>query len=149
MIKKNYKYMFLTIYLFLTTLSFSDENINYILKNKDKPFTGMTSFFRDRSFYKDGKPTGKWLSFYENGDLKSIENWENGLLNGKYIIYKKNRVKIIEQSFFNGKEHGKYVIYHENKKIHILGEFNNGKPCGEWEFYNEEGILYGRNNFKK
>lgn len=149
MIKIIRKYLFSIFFIFITIISFANEDINYTFKTNDKVFTGMVSFDRDRSFYKDGKATGKWISFYENGDLKSIENWENGLLNGKYILYKKNRIKIIEQYYLNGKDHGKYIIYHDNQKPYIVGEFNNGKPSGKWKFYNENGTLYGTNDFTK
>ena len=59
----------------------------YYLKDSEVPFTGKVSEGRDRLYYLNGKQDGKWISFYKNGNIKSIVTWKNGKLNGKYIIY--------------------------------------------------------------
>lgn len=52
----------------------------------------FTQLFTDGSArtlgkYKDGKKTGQWLVFNENGDTLSFNTYENGLLNGESIFY--------------------------------------------------------------
>ena len=67
----------------------------YYLKDSDTPFTGKVSEGKDRLYYLNGKQDGKWISFYKNGNIKSIINWKDGKLNGKYIIYENNGMKVL------------------------------------------------------
>ena len=101
------KKIFLLIILFnIFSISYSSKSVYetqliekrgiVYYKNETTPFTGRVIFKKDRSYYLNGKPHGKWLIFYNNGNLKSIENWKNGKLYGKYILYQDNGLKIFE-----------------------------------------------------
>ena len=118
-----------------------------IYKIDGVPYTGMVSEARDRSFYENGVATGKWLTFYQDGNIKSIENWKAGKLNGKYILYGKNRKKTIEEYYTDGIDNGIYLIFHDNGVPYIVGSFKNGKPSGKWLYYDSHGKLYGNNDF--
>jgi antitoxin component YwqK of YwqJK toxin-antitoxin module len=124
-----------------------NKNGKIFIKNSKKPFTGMVSFQKDREFYKNGVPEGKWLSFYKNGKIKSIENWKNGELNGKYILYNDAGFKTFQTYYFRGKDHGLFRLYHENGKPHIIGKFNEGKAIGIWNYYNQNGKLVGKRDY--
>jgi hypothetical protein len=58
----------------------------YYLKDSDVPFTGKVSEGRDRLYYLNGKQDGKWISFYKNGNIKSIINWKDGKLKDTVIV---------------------------------------------------------------
>ena len=91
----------------------------YYLKDSEVPFTGKVSEGKDRLYYLNGKQDGKWISFYKNGNIKSIVNWKDGKLNGKYIIY----------------------VYNSNGTYRTKGAYSMGKPIGEWEYYDKDGKL--------
>ena len=148
-----------TISIFLlavlcSTVSYAAKTINdsegedidgiMYLKSTHTPFTGKVVCHKDRSYYKDGKPHGKWLSFYPNGNLKSIENWKNGQLVGKFVLYQLNGSKVFETTYLNGKDNGNYYMYHDNGKVEVEGRFLNGVPKGTWKFYDERGKLTGK-----
>lgn len=120
----------------------------FMPKGSNFPFTGMAMNGRDREFYKDGKPDGKWLSFYEDGTLKTIENWEGGILNGKHILYSNEEIKLSESFYQNGEESGKYLLFHDNGAPYIIGEFTDGEATGIWYYYNDAGKLTGTNDFR-
>lgn len=120
----------------------------FMPKGSNIPFTGMAVNGRDREFYKDGKPTGKWVSFYGNGNLKTIESWENGILNGKHILYNSGETKLSESFYENGNEEGRYLLFHDNGAPYIIGEFTKGEPSGIWYYYNDSGQLTGTNDFR-
>ena len=105
----------------------------------NQPFTGTVIDGKDREFYKEGKPHGKWLCFYENKKLKSIENWKKGNLHGKYILYSENGKKLLEAYYKNGKMNGKYKVYYENGNPRILGKLKDGIPVGKWKKYSIDG----------
>lgn len=113
-------------------------------KNESVPFSGRVIFNKDRNYYLNGKPNGKWLVFYKNGNLKSIENWKNGKLYGKYILYQENGLKIFETTYLNGKDNGEYYLYHKNGKLQVQGRFSNGVPKGTWKYYNSKGKMIGK-----
>lgn len=118
-----------------------EKNGKMYLKSDLTLFSGMVVDDRDRYFYTNGVPNGKWLTFYQNGNLKSIENWRDGKLNGKYIIYLKNGTKSLETFFTEGKDDGNYYIYNENGTIKIEGCFIKGKPAGHWKYFDRNGKL--------
>ena len=132
--------------LFLSAVSFSKTktvsknqlvfvNDSMICKIDNTPFTGKVIDGKNREYFKKGKAQGKWLTFYKNGKLKSIENWSEGHLNGKHIIYRENGTKYIEINYTDGRENGEYKIFYENGKPRIFGNFKKGKPVGEWKMY--------------
>ena len=116
----------------------------YYLKSTNEIFSGKVTEGRDRFYYLDGKPEGKWLEFYKSGNLKSIINWKNGKLTGKYIVYDKNGKKSTEAIYKDGKENGKYFLYYSNGNIRTKGEYENGKPIGVWEYFDKDGKLTGK-----
>ncbi|MGL5545144.1 MAG: toxin-antitoxin system YwqK family antitoxin [Cetobacterium sp.] len=124
-----------------------NKNGKVFVKDKSTPYTGMVTFQKDREFYKNGVPEGKWLSFYANGKIKSIENWKNGELNGKYVLYNQYGYKTFQTNYLKGKDHGLFKLYHENGKLHIVGNFNNGQAIGVWNYYNQNGKLVGKREY--
>lgn len=133
-------------FILINIISFSSQKTVYknqlkivndlVVKKSDNTlFTGMVVDGKNREYFKKGKAQGKWLTFYENGKLKSIENWKDGNLDGKHIIYRKNGIKYIESNYKDGKENGEYKIFYEDGGLRIFGEFKKGKPVGKWKVY--------------
>lgn len=118
-------------------------------KNENKPFTGRVISKKDRNYYLNGKAHGKWLTFYSNGNLKSIENWKDGKLYGKYILYQENGTKIFETTYLNGKDNGDYFLYHKNGLLQVQGRFSNGVPKGVWKYFNNKGKLVGKATYSE
>ncbi len=146
--------------LFLGLSSLSFGRVQALSKNQVKdiqgitislignePFTGMVKAGKDREYYIKGKPDGKWISFYSNGKMKSIENWKDGTLDGKYILYNEKGKKILETYYKNGIDNGKYAVYYENGKPRILGQIKNGTPVGKWVMYTKDGKLSGMSKY--
>ena len=134
------------LFILIGAVSFSSQKTVYknqlkilndlvVYKGDNSIFTGKVVDGRNREYFKKGKAQGKWLTFYENGKLKSIENWSDGNLNGKHIIYRENGTKYVEINYKDGKENGEYKIFYENGKPRVYGKFKKGKPIGEWKVY--------------
>lgn len=68
---------------------------------------------------------GKYLKYYENGNLEMIGSYLDDTKNGKWTVYRKNGKKASE------------------------GEFNSGRQVGEWNYYDEDGFWYKKKNFDK
>lgn len=121
-----------------------NKNGKVYKKGSNTPYTGGVKYKKDREYYKNGIPTGKWVAFYGNGKLKSIENWKEGQLNGKYILYNNQGNKVFQTYYVNGKENGKFRLYYENGKPQIYGQFKNGKVIGIWYHYDKNGKLINK-----
>ena len=149
------KTLILSMFLTISLVSFSapktadvsrmkeKDGITYYF-NENTPFTGKVVDKKDRNYYVDGKPDGKWVTFFPNGALKSIENWKIGKLNGKYVIYQENGIKVMETSYVMGKDNGDYFLFHENGALRVRGYFKNGIPTGTWKYYHSDGKLKGK-----
>lgn len=155
-----HKYLFVFLIFFSLNLNlFSEQLTNtspsdiisspYKTNSKGENFTGYVKKKFEIEVYKDGRPHGKWLKFYPNGSLKSIETWNMGKLSGKYTLYRNDETKILENNYLNGKDHGRYLMFHENGVQYITGQFSKGVPIGIWNYYNTNGKLTGKNDFTK
>ena len=113
----------------------------YYLQDSEVPFTGKVREGREILYYLPGRQDGKWISFYKNGNIKSIVNWKDGKLNGKYVIYENNGRKSTETIYKDGKENGYYFLYNPNGTYRTKGAYSMGKPIGEWEYYDKNGKL--------
>lgn len=119
------------------------------LKGTNTPYTGMVKYMKDREYYVNGIANGKWLTFFDNGGIKSIGNWANGKLNGKYILYSEQGYKISQTTYINGVENGGYEMYYPDGRLHIKGQTSNGRPVGIWRFYNYDGSLKREINYNQ
>ena len=99
----------------------------------------------------DGSKQGKWLEWYENGQLKSEESFKNNIWHGDHIYWYENGQKMRESKDVDGLYEGRWISWHENgqKKAeqnfkdgemiyHITRWFENGhKRAG---FFREKGM---------
>ena len=104
------------------------------------PFTGKTTGRIQRS-YKDGKPHGEWLVYYDDGQLWYKENYKDGELHGEQIYYWSNGILSSKSNYKNGKSHGDDLEYYENGNLRFKGKYKNNKRVGKWFFYQENGEL--------
>jgi hypothetical protein len=57
-------------------------------------------------YYDNGKQTGEWTMWYNNGQRASIDHYKNGAQNGLHISWYANGVKAIEGDYRNGEREG-------------------------------------------
>jgi antitoxin component YwqK of YwqJK toxin-antitoxin module len=66
---------------------------------------------------KDGKRTGEWFMYFENGTIWSRCNYVNDKKQGKSVVYLPSGAKAYE------------------------GMYEQDEPIGEWTYYNENGTV--------
>ncbi len=88
----------------------------------------------------DDKKTGKWITYYPNGNMKSVITYENNRPNGYATLYHENG-KILEQGYWkNQRWVGDYKSYHENGEVQHEFKFNDqGKRDGKQAYYADNG----------
>lgn len=60
---------------------------------------------------------GLWKNYYNDGQLKSVINYQKG------------------------REHGKWITYHSTGNISSEGNFKDGSKVGEWKYYYPNGKI--------
>ena len=75
--------------------------------------------------YKANQRDGKWIYYYENGNI-----WSEGF-------------------FKEGKSDGKRITHYENGKIFYEGFYKADRRVGIWKFYDENGTLRKTVNYDK
>ena len=90
----------------------------------------------------NNKKQGEWKVYYQNGNLKTIENFKNDTLNGSYISYHSNG-KIRSRSVYKmGIQVDSVFMYHSNGRINLAEwKDKNGKGQGTFKIYHENGQL--------
>lgn len=127
-----------------------------------KSFYGSKNLLLSRENYLNQKKQGSFEYFYEDGQKKALEEYdqdellfekrwhENGNLSleasykdgeydGIYKDYYPNGKLQRKQHYVNGVKQGKYVSYFDNGNKYNEGNFVDGKPKGPVKVYTREG----------
>ncbi|MCC7302842.1 MAG: hypothetical protein IT233_09380 [Bacteroidia bacterium] len=90
-------------------------------------------------YYNNGVMTGHWQSWYENGSVESDIDFSTG----KAVYYYSDGKKHSEGKMKAGMiQDGFWVAYHSNGNKNTEGSYTNGQKNGEWKFYDEKGNHY-------
>ena len=94
--------------------------------NSDVPFTGEVTGSVVGNF-KNGKPEGEWIEYYENGGLLSKGNYKNGELDGEFLYYYENGQLKEKGNFKDGKKEGEYLNYYQNGQLKRTEIYKDGE----------------------
>ena len=96
--------------------------------------------------FKNGKLNGEFKEFFEDGKLFQIATFKNGDMKNIKVFYKNGNLKF-EQNLKDRK--GKYRGYYPNGKLEVEGEVFQGDEIGLWKYYNENGSLSSEGMYKE
>jgi antitoxin component YwqK of YwqJK toxin-antitoxin module len=94
----------------------------YLGKGEARELIRETTYYANKKpqmegAYKNNKREGKWMYWYENGNV-----WSEGF-------------------FINGKSDGKRTTFFENGKVRYEGSYKEDMRVGKWRFFDENGRL--------
>jgi antitoxin component YwqK of YwqJK toxin-antitoxin module len=97
----------------------------------------------------DGKPTGVWTVWHENGNVDSKGSYnDNGNRTGEWTGWHENGKVKTKGSFNNGKRTGEWTIWYDNGKVNRKGSYNdNGNKTGEWIEWDENGKVRTKGSY--
>jgi antitoxin component YwqK of YwqJK toxin-antitoxin module len=117
----------------------SDEDIDYYEDN----FIYGSGFVGEEFGYIFGPGigilNGEWLQFYENGELKSKQNYNNGIRDGEWLGYHDDGKPRDVRYYYNGLLNDSIIGYDRNKKVVYKGFFKNG--TGDFVSYFSDNFL--------
>lgn len=89
----------------------------------------------------DSLPNGKWLQYYEGGQLAAEYIMKDHLLNGPAVVYFPGGGKRFEFTMYGNYIHGEFKEYYPSGKIFRKYGYNEGFLNGPWYIYYESGQL--------
>ncbi|MCB0430555.1 MAG: hypothetical protein H6585_12840 [Flavobacteriales bacterium] len=110
-----------SLWLTPTTAKHLAESGNYklepVYEDTSKHQVSRRGEVKKVAHYKDGRPDGKNITYYDNGQIEKEENYMNGRL------------------------HGTYMTYYSNGQVSREGNYSQGIPKGKWVDYNKNGSV--------
>ena len=117
------------------------------VRSTGNPLTGRVIWLNSESEYKDGKKHGLGKSFFENGELKSIDNFKDRKLHGPSKDYYENGKLKIEGNYKDSKKHGLRKEYFESGALEAELNYKDNKLHGPSKSYYESGKLKIEGNY--
>lgn len=99
---------------------------------------------------RNGKKTGKWIEFYDNGEISLEGYYRDGMRNGYFREYDRRGVMVSTTKWRDDKvvEDAEELVnldirkeYYNNAKVKSVGSFKDGMPEGVTRFYDQEGEI--------
>ncbi len=90
-------------------------------------------------YYKEGKRSGEWTWWFENGKIDGHEAWKDDKKNGLWVFYNKQSVKTYQGFYKNGRKEGKWKYYDAQGRIMYEETYKNGKQTGKSKTYKKTG----------
>jgi antitoxin component YwqK of YwqJK toxin-antitoxin module len=123
----------------------SGENSRFIQWNKEQPIVDGE---RINQYTHDGKKTGIWEYYWDNGQLHSKGLFKNGKRDGIWESYHENGQLFSKGSYENDIKEGYWEFYWNNGQLWSKGLYKDGKKDGIWEEYHRNGQLISKGLFK-
>jgi len=98
-------------------------------------------------YLENGDADGKFITYYENGNIKKITNYLNGDAHGDKIKYYESGSIKSQSYYLQDKKHGKFTGYHLNGSKKYEGDYEDGMRQGTWTFYNPDGSIKSEVNY--
>jgi hypothetical protein len=128
----------LSIILLLILLYSCESNSKRIVK---KSFSTSGKLLTYTEYLNDSTKDGVEINFYENGSLKSVFKYKNGLIEGINKSYLQDGTLIREESYKKGLRHGEFHFYYRNGFTKSQKNYYLGNQEGEDFEYNEKGEI--------
>ena len=100
----------------------------YYEKFSDVPFTGKVDG-EDQGKISKGKREGKWVFYFESGQLKKKGNYKDGKLDGEWLEYGNSGRLETKQNYKEGKEEGEQLYYKRNGQVANSEIYIEGVLC--------------------
>jgi antitoxin component YwqK of YwqJK toxin-antitoxin module len=106
-----------------TVVKYNDGQ-KYYIKGSEKPYSGFL------------------YARYDNGELLSVQQFENGVGNGIWINYAPDGQKECQGTYVNNRVEGAVTFYYEDGSIKSTGQYREWKrPIGKWTYYDRQGNI--------
>ena len=97
----------------------------------------------------NGKINNDYIESFNDSDVVKLKiQMKNGYFDGKYVEYFDNGNVHVEHNYKNGELDGDYIVYFLDGTLHVKGQFKKGKKEGKVTIYNVNGNVEEIDNYK-
>jgi antitoxin component YwqK of YwqJK toxin-antitoxin module len=144
------KTIFFTLCLLIPFVVFSQENIN--VKDKNGKKQGVWKKYENGRMvyegqFKDDVPYGTFKYYHENGKLKSVTEFQQGVHKVKTTIYHENGRKASEGAYIDQLKDGEWRYYSNQDTLIKVEHYKAGDRDGLWQTYSTSGVLLEECNY--
>ena len=125
-------------------------------QNTNEPITGVVQTYYEHGQlatienYKDGRRDGiSEIFHYENGNWQRRENYKEGMRDGLQEKFYENGQLQIKENFIDGQKDGLREEFHSNGQLRSRESYKDGERTGFLEQYNGLGQLLSKQCFQK
>ena len=108
-------------------------------KNEIKEYDAEHRLTKEYSLNNEKKFDGTYKEFYENGNLKIVKNYKDGIVIDSTILY--NRDSTISQIQFPLKKDSLLYKNYQKKSLESEGIFYKEMKYGKWKYFKKNGNL--------
>lgn len=133
----------------LSSSFYKENNALYKTISYDWSDGKLTEFIRHWDYNADGdtiirkringKTEGPYIVKYAGGNLKTVANYSDDLLDGEHKTYYPNGQLHNHTYFEKGRYSGTFLSYYDSGEIKQKGTFENGQLEGDYFFYEKNG----------
>ena len=112
--------------------------------NNDK-LNGKYIFYYDtgqvqyETNYVDDQINGKYIFYYDTGQVQYETNYVDDQINGKYIFYYDTGQVQYEMNYVDGEINGNYISFYKTGNLKEKGKLKKNKKKGPWLMIDEFG----------
>lgn len=125
------------------TITPNDPNFPKKFKNYDirENYLHSEGTFVSIDTYDDSKSvfTNLFTHYYPNGQIMSLTNYNNGLLDGEKKTFNESGVLLSELNYKDNMRNGLCITYFTNGNIESSCMYNNDVVAGQYKTFTEEG----------
>ena len=120
------------------------EERDGLIYQDNKPYSGWAKTMSDSEYgkgltqFKDGKISGLYTTWYENGQKKDELTYKDGQLDGLWTRWYENGQKSSEETYKDGKSDGPHTSWHENGQKAAEGTSKDGEEVSG-KYWNSKG----------
>lgn len=157
-IKMHVMKLFLALLISLTSLvSFAQTTV---VEREGKYYDSNGNLYSGRytSYYDNGNtkvdaiitnglPNGEMKLFYPTGKIQEIRTYSLGEKDGRWEKWNEKGIKVSEANFIKGKKHGKWYVWDDNGTLRYDMTYTDGEKSGTWIIFDENGKETSRKEY--
>lgn len=93
--------------------------------------------------------SGRWTTYYVNGQKFSEGVCKNGMADGEGFGFYPDGSKMVVNHSLNGMLNGEETGFYPNGHIRSKGFYKDNTQVGTWTWYNEDGTVHSKRNYSK
>ncbi len=98
-----------------------------------------TNLIKEQFNFKNGALDGVYCSYFRHGDLKWRGEYKEGKMSGKWEFWGEDGRKFSETYFDNDIYDGSYTSWYPNGQIKETGLYADNRRTGKWTVFNVNG----------